>query len=466
MTIWIPELASDARQVPRYRKIAESIGSAIGTGVLSPGERLPPQRQLADAMGVTVGTITRAYNEAQHRGWVQSRVGSGTYVCEERSTDLSFDVHLEGQDNGMIDMSLSFAPHHVWRQQGLRDALSEICQDPDAIAMASQYQADIGNPAHRKALAEWLEHLGFTTRGELIVTQGGQHGLNLCLRTLTRPGELVAADILTYPGFNAAARHGWLKSAGIPLDDDGMDIDALTRLCQRQVPRLVYITPDQNNPTGVTLSEERRHQLAALARQHDFWLLEDHVQYLPAEDRGTSLLELAPERTLHVFSTAKVLSGGLRVGTLQVPERLRDRIASALRAETWMVPPLMVEAACRWIASPRTDELIAWQTEEQQFRHQWACERLAHYHPQGQLRGSNLWLPLPEGRRSSEVHALLENAGVRVSTPEPFCTGSDPAPQAIRLCVGSPHTRSALEQALEIIIEVLERGDTSPWSTR
>ncbi|ERL49470.1 hypothetical protein BJB45_06735 [Halomonas huangheensis] len=456
--------------MPRYRQIAEGIGNAITAGQLKAGERLPPQRHLADALGVTVGTITRAYNEAQQRGWVQSRVGSGTYVHgdETSGSDFTLLTHESADgDNpsGMIDMSLSFAPYHSWRHDSLREALQSICHDPAAIAMASSYQADIGNLAHRQALGAWLEHLGFPTSGSLVVTQGGQHGLDLCLRTLTRPGELVAADALTYPGFNAAVRHAYLKPVGIPLDTEGMDVDALARLCQRQVPRLVYVTPDQNNPTSISMSEERREQLTALARQHDFWLLEDHVQYLPREDRGTSLLELAPERTLHVFSTSKVLSGGLRTGTLQVPDRVSQRIASSLRAETWMAPPLMVEATCRWITSPNADELIAWQTSEQQYRQQRAFERLARYHPQGQLRGSNVWLPLPEGRRSSEVHALLDSAGVRVSTPEPFCTGSEPAPQAIRLCVGAPRTREQLDRALDIILEVLESGDTSPWNT-
>ncbi|MGQ7247082.1 aminotransferase-like domain-containing protein [Halomonas sp. V046] len=464
MTIWTPQL-DDGIAAPRYRRIATAIGAAISRGDLKPGERLPPQRRLADRLGVTVGTVTRAYAEALHQGLVTSRVGSGTYVCEPESTP-PFVIHPRSSEaDGIIDMSLSLPPPHPWRVEGLREALREISQDPAALQMAVDYQADIGTEEHRRRLGRWLETLALPHHcGVLAVTQGGQHGIDLALRALTRPGDLVAADALTYPGFIAAARQSHLKPVGVPLDDHGMDVTALARQCQRQAPRLVYVTPDQNNPTGASLSPERREQLVALAREHDFWLIEDAVQYLPPSARGPSLCALAPERTLHIFSTAKVLSGGLRVGTLQVPEPLRERIGAAIRAQSWMVPPLMVEAACRWIAHPQSQALLDWQTEELAERQRMARQRLASHAPQGQPLGSNLWLPLPEGRRSSEVHALLGQRGIRVATPEPFCTGSEPAPQAIRLCLGSAADHASLNHALDVIAEVLEHPGASPWA--
>ncbi|MBY6112305.1 PLP-dependent aminotransferase family protein [Halomonas sp. DP1Y21-3] len=464
MTIWTPSLEFDSSSA-RYRQIASAIGEAIDQGQLAAGDRLPPQRALADALGVTVGTITRAYSEAQQRGWVSSRVGSGTYVNDAAAGNSPFDVHVAADSDGVVDMSLSFAPPHPWRHQCLQQALAEVTEDPACLAMVAAYQPDIGTRQHREALSRWLEDLGFPLHEVLAITQGGQHGIDLCLRALTRPGDSVAADALTYPGFNAATRHAHLKPMAVPLDDDGMDIDALARLCQRQVPRLVYLTPDQNNPTSAVLSPQRREQLAALARRHDFWLIEDAVQYLPREDRGVSLLELAPERTLQVFSTSKVLSGGLRVGTLQMPATLRERIGSLLRAQLWMCPPLMTEVARRWIASPRYPELLAWQTAELAARQRLARASFEALTPRHLTHGANFWLPLPEGRRASEVQALLKSEGVLVATPEPFCTGSEPAPQAIRLCVGAPESRESLQQALATVRRVLEQGDTSPWAT-
>ncbi|ATJ82354.1 transcriptional regulator, GntR family domain [Halomonas beimenensis] len=463
MTIWTPDLPEGG---PRYRRIAEHMAEAIRRGELAPGEKLPPQRQLADRLGVTVGTITRAYTEAQRQGWVESRVGSGTYVRlpeDEDATVFRAGVPVE---DGVIDMSMALPPPHPLRPQGLQRALRTIAESPLALQAATDYQPEAGTPAQRARIAAWQGELGLPDDPDrLLITQGGQHGIHLALRTLAQPGELVAGDALTYPGFICAAQQAHLRLAAVPMDEAGLDVDALARLCARHPPRVLYLTPDLNNPTGARLSEARRERLAALAREHDIWLVEDAVQYLPRERRGTPLVELAPERTLHLFSTSKVLAGGLRIGTLTAPERLQERLCSALRSQSWMAPPLMVEAACRWMEDPASRELLAWQVEEIAARRARALERLAAFGAQSGEGSSLIWLPLPAGRRSSEVQALLARRGLKVSTPEPFCVGSEPAPQAIRLCLGPPEDREALERALAIVDEVLSEPPSSPWQT-
>ncbi|MBB3232766.1 PLP-dependent aminotransferase family protein [Halomonas stenophila] len=464
MTIWTPTLPDDG---PRYRRIAEAMAEAIGRGELAPGEKLPPQRQLADRLGVTVGTITRAYAEAQRQGWVASRVGSGTYVRRSAEDDhVPFFRAGQPAGDGVIDISMSLPPPHPLRAQGLQRALRTITEDPEALQAATDYQPEAGSETQRRRIAAWQGSLGLPDDpSRLLITQGGQHGIHLVARTLAQPGDLVAGDALTYPGFVCAAQQAHLRLAAVPMDEDGMDVEALARLCARQPPRLLYVTPDLNNPTGVRLSEARRERLAALAREHDIWLVEDAVQYLPEAERGTPLIELAPERTLHIFSTSKVMAGGLRIGSLTVPEQLQERLCSALRSQSWMVPPLMVEAACRWMEDPGSRELLRWQVEELAARRALALERLAAYGPLSREGSSLIWLPLPAGRRSSEVQALLARRGVKVSTPEPFCMGSEPAPQAVRLCLGPAETREILDRALTIVDELLSEPPTSPWQT-
>ncbi|MFY0990579.1 PLP-dependent aminotransferase family protein [Halomonas sp. C05BenzN] len=463
MTIWLPRLDHDG---PRYRGIAEAIAAAVVEGELRPGERLPPQRRLADALGVTVGTVTRGYAEAERQGWVEARVGSGTYVRDDRAGKPPEFLAARRAEDGVIDLSLSLPPPHPLRAESLGRALRGIAENPELLQRAVAYQPDRGVPAHREQLAAWMARLGMPTEPDsLLVTQGGQHGISLALQALTRPGERIAADALTYPGLIGAARQAHLKLLGMPLTESGMDLDALERLCAQQPPRLVYVTPDQNNPTGACLGEAERERLAALARRHDLWLLEDGVQYLPEAERGTPLHHLAPERTLFIFSTSKVLAGGLRIGTLVVPPPLQDRIGAALRAQSWMVSPLMVEAVCRWVASDEGDRLLAWQTEELGERQRLARERLAAFAPRGRPHASNLWLPLPNGLRAAELLTVLERRGVRASSAEPFCVGSEAAPQALRLCLSAAPSREALARALDIIVEALREPPSLPWQT-
>ncbi|MCH4561824.1 PLP-dependent aminotransferase family protein [Halomonas sp. EGI 63088] len=463
MTIWTPQLTD---QGPRYRGIAEAIAGAILAGDLAPGERLPPQRRLADELGVTVGTVTRAYAEAERQGWVEARVGSGTYVRDDTAPGRVAFMADRRVEDGMIDLSLSLPPPHPLRADALGRALRGIAADAELLQRAVAYQSERGVPAHREQLAAWMTRLGMATDpAALLVTQGGQHGISLALQALTRPGERIAADALTYPGLIGAARQAHLKVLGVPLTESGMDLDALARLCAQQPPRLVYVTPDQNNPTAAVLSEAKRERLAELARRHDFWILEDGVQYLPEAERGTPLHRLAPERTLFIFSTSKVLAGGLRIGTLAVPEPLQDRLCTALRAQSWMVPPLMVEAVCRWAASDEGDRLLAWQTEELGARQRLAHERLAAFSPRGRDHGANLWLPLTGELRSAELLEVLEQRGVRLNSAEPFCVGSEPAPQALRLCLSAAASREALARALEIVAEALHEPPPRPWRT-
>lgn len=461
MTIWMPELESIPG--PRYRAIAHAIGEAISAGTLAPGERLPPQRRLADALGVTVGTVTRGYAEAEHNGWVVARVGSGTYV-KQPALRATFDMaRLPSDDSDVIDLSLSLPPPHPLRQQAFSHALSAVSTSPAALMRGVSYLDARGSEGHRDLLTEWLAELGMPlVSDELLITQGGQHGISLVLNTLLRPGELMAADALTYPGAISAAQQAHLKMVGITFDEGGMSMDALEAQCARQPPRLIYITPDQNNPTGVCLSEARRHQLVALARRYDIWLLEDGVQYLPVEQRGIPLYQLAPERTLFVFSTAKVLAGGLRIGILRAPNVLLERLATGLRAQSWMVPPLMVDVACHWIKQPAARTLLEWQTKELAARQTLAADILSGYQLSNRSHGSNIWLMLPDGCRALELCERLLHSGVKVSSAEPFCVGSTPAPQAIRICIGAAKGQQALSSALATIKQSLTQPPNTP----
>ena len=463
MTIWVPELPSSGT---RYRLLADAVAEAIATGELCEGARLPPQRRLADALGVTVGTVTRAYGEAERRGLVEARVGSGTYVRGGEPPMRAFRHTVASGDADIVDLSLSLPPPHPDRPCALGEALNAIGRDPMALIQAVNYQPEQGMARHREVLASWMTQLGMPVDAEeLMITQGGQHGIFLALQALIQPGERIAASALTYPGLICAAQQLHLKALRVPLDEQGMDVEALARLCAQQPPRVVYVTPDQNNPTGACLPEVRRERLVELARAHDFWIVEDGVQYLPAEECGTPLYRLAPERTLYLFSTSKVIASGLRVGTLRAPLALSERLANLQRAQSWMVPPLMAEIVCRWIANGAAEKLLAWQLEEIAVRQRMARERLAAFAPRGREHGFHLWLELPPGWRAAALIEQLERQQVRVTSAEPFCVGSEPAPQAIRLCVSAAANRVALSRALEIIATTLEGAPAMPWRT-
>ncbi len=459
MTIWVPTLSGEG---PRYRQLADAIVNAIKTGELAVDDKLPPQRRLAHALGVTTGTITRAYSEIERKGWVEARVGSGTYVRPR--VEAAFTHVSPPADDGRVDLSLSLPPPHAERAGGLGRAMRALQADPIALRHAMDYQPEGGLAAHRTTYAAWLTRLGLPMNAdELIIDQGGMNGIFLAVSALIAPGERLAAETLTYPGLISAVQQLGIKTVAVDFDDGGLDIDALAMRHARQPFAALYVMPEYHNPTTAKLAEDRRIALAALARERDFWLIEDGVQFVA--DRGTPLYQLAPERTVYLFSVAKILGGGMRSGVIRVPAAIRARVAAALRTQSWMPPPLIASLVCQWIECGDADRLLAWQREEMSARHAMAAERLAGADYTARPDGFNIWLRLPPGRRAGSFVEQLADRGVIVTPAEPFCVASEPAPQAVRICISAARDRAALDRALVVIRDTLDAPDPAVWRT-
>ncbi|WP_151702522.1 PLP-dependent aminotransferase family protein [Nitrincola alkalilacustris] len=452
---WLPELA--IYPGPRYRALADAITDAVRNGTLPAGTRLPPQRLLADALSVTTGTITRAYAEAERRGILTAQVGSGTYVRDHNTNKTPIFNHPVPLELGEIDLSMSLTIPDPTRIERFGRALQQVSCDPSALTAALSYQPEQGMHERRQTLAQWLSRYGVTaTADDLLLTQGGQHGIFTTLQSLLRPGELVISDNLTYPGLIAACKQLGLRHQGVAMDAEGMDVAALERVCQQQHPRLVYLMPDLNNPTSIRMSLERRHQMAELAERYDFLILEDATQALPASERLTPLCEIVPERACHLFSFSKLLAGGICVGVIKAPEHLMRLMKNALRAQCWMCPPLPATVLCQWIENGEADEQAKWQWQEVNERQRLVTRYLEGYDYQHNPYGFMVWLNMPEPWRASDFVQAAMREGVRILSAEPFCAGNHPAPQAVRFCVSPPGDRQQLDTALQRIQRLLQ----------
>ncbi|WP_423822381.1 PLP-dependent aminotransferase family protein [Salinisphaera sp. SPP-AMP-43] len=464
MTIWVPALRGEGA---RYRQIAEAIGEAIESGELAVAARLPPQRRLAEALGVTVGTVTRAYSEAERQGLVEARVGSGTYVRDQTQRGAAFShVSAARHDSAWIDLSLALPPASREREASLGRALAAAQKDPQALAHALDYQPEGGLDAHRDIYARWLDHLGLPMDAdELIINQGGMNGIFLAATALAGPGDRIAAERLTYPGLISVAGQLGLRPVGLAHDAEGLDIEVLYSRHDRQPFSVLYVMPEHQNPTTAWLSEARREALVAFARARDVWLIEDGVQHLPPAERGTPLYRLAPERTIFLFSVSKILGGGLRSGAMRVPGAVYERVATAVRNVSWMPPPLIASIVGQWIASGDADRVLDNQFAELDARQRIAERELAGHTVYSRRGGFYLWIELPAEQRAAQVVERLAAEQIRVSSAEAFCVGSEPAPQAIRVCMSAARDRAELAHALARIRGVLDTPGPRVWQT-
>ncbi|MFO1056063.1 MAG: PLP-dependent aminotransferase family protein [Dongiaceae bacterium] len=461
MTIWQPDIS--ALPGSRYVAIAEALAQDIEAGRLRAGDRLPTHRDLAYRLGVTVGTVTRAYNEAARRGLVGGEVGRGTYVRDHQRTvvpSLLAEPALPGDGGGVIDFSVNMSVP-AEGERLLATTLAQLAGEPGLGALLG-YQPHRGAARHRAAGAAWLSRRGLSVEAErVIVTAGGQHAMLTVFAGLTKPGDLVLTEALTYPGMKSLAGMLQLRLQGIAMDADGLLPEALEAACRAGNPRALYCMPHLQNPTGSQMPVARREAIAAIASAHGVAIVEDDVygflgEALPA------LSSLAPDIGYYLTSTSKSLAPGLRIGYLTTPPGRQGAFVGAVRTSTWMAAPLMAEIATRWIEDGTADRLAADARAEASARQATARAALAGWRWLAHPTGFHGWLELPEPWRAEDLTAAARACGVLVAPASAFAVGR-PAAEAIRICLCATPSRAQLQRGLATVAELLASGpDAAP----
>jgi DNA-binding transcriptional MocR family regulator len=304
-------------------------------------------------------------------------------------------------------------------------------------------------------VARHLRARGLTVDAEqVLMVSGAQHGLAVTMMALLKPGDVIAADALTYSGFKVLAESLHLEVLPIPVFDHGPDLQALENLCRSRRVRAVYSMPTLHNPLGWVMSADQREQLVSIARKHGLLIIEDAAYAFLAEDPPPPLAALAPERTVYVSGLSKSVATGLRVGFVAAPADKVAALERTIRATTWNTPGVMTAIASAWLDDGTVMQLEAEKRVDAQARQAVAAEVLAGLpyvsHPSSYF----LWLPLVDDARADLIAMALVREKVSVSTAEPFATSAH-VPHAIRLALGSVEI-SVLRQALEKVKWVVE----------
>lgn len=418
----------------RYKQLVDAFATDIRTGLLAPGTRLPTHRELAAREGLALVTASRVYAELEATGLVSGETGRGTYV-RETALPPGQGVDQPATVPGTLDLNFNY-PALPGQAELLRGALRQLATTGDLEALL-RYQPHAGRSHERAAVARHLARHGLAVESErVLMVSGAQHGLATTVMALLKPGDVVAVDALTYPGFKVVAEAHGLELLAIPLSDQGPDLEAFERLCQRRRVRAVYAMPTLHNPMGWVLDLAWRQRLVAIARVHGLLIIEDAAYAFLAQLAPAPLAALAPEITVYVSGFSKSVATGLRVGYVVAPTPWVPLLERAIRASTWNTPGVMTAMACAWIEDGTVARLEQEKREDAQARQVLAREALAGLAYVSHPNAYFLWLPLPEEVRADQVAMALLREKVSVSTAEPF-VGAGPVPHAIRLALGS-----------------------------
>jgi GntR family transcriptional regulator/MocR family aminotransferase len=332
-------------------QIYRQLRDAVLDGRLRDGERLPATRELARDLAVSRNTVAGAYDRLTAEGYLAARVGAGTFVRGDlvrprsrrsapagvimpRPVWRQLEASLTSEEAtpaydfriGIPDGRLF--PVQTWRRLLNRQLRTSMLTD-------ARYRAPGGHPDLRAAIAR---HLGVSrsvraAADDVLVTRGAQQAVDLVARVLVEPGDCVAVEDPGYPPVRQLMRSLGARVVPVPVDDEGLVVDALPRNA-----RLVYTTPSHQFPMGVAMSLARRRALVEWAARHRAAVIEDdydtEFRYTPRPLEPLQTLD-RHGRVIYVGTFAKTMLPLLRTGFLVAPASLRPALLAARQLTDW-----------------------------------------------------------------------------------------------------------------------------------
>lgn len=468
MDLWKPNISD--RTGPKYKAIADQILEDIRGGNLAPGDRLPTHRDLAYRLGVTVGTVTRAYSEAERRGLVAGEVGRGTYVRDPNepsnfTIDRSFSLSIQSQEvltkDGVCDFSLSL-PISGLMEGYFSSALSNLGSSHGLNSLLD-YTPDVGIPSHRQAGAAWIKSISGmdVDPSKVIVTNGAQHSVLAAIMSLAVRGDTILTECMTYHGIKTLASEMGLKLIGLEMDEFGIIPKSFEAACKSGSPKALYTIPTLHNPTGRTMPESRRLEIAKIAINYNIAIIEDDIFGAIPEKRPLPIAAFAPKLGYYITSFSKCLAPGLRFGYLVVPEGMERRAGSVIRDTCRMATPLMGEIVTQWIESGVASEITQLQRNEMLRRQKIAARALKDVNLEMSAGAFTALIYLPETWRDEEFVLAAKEKDILITPASVFSVGKINPRNAVRVCLGGARNIELIEHGLKEIANLVRHGNSN-----
>ena len=442
---------------PAFAGLASALARLIADGRLPLGLRLPSERDLAEALRLSRTTITRAYAMLREAGYAVARQGSGTWTQVPGGVGRGRDRALLPQPDraSVLDLTCA-APAAV---PGLASAYAAAAQQLPAYLTGHGY-FPLGLPELREVIAD-----GYTRRGartdpeQILVTAGAIGAIASAAQALVEPGDRALVESPVYPNAVATLRRSGARVVTAPVDPDRWDLTALTAVLRQAHPRVAYLIPDYQNPTGLLMSDDQRHRLAhALSATRTTAVIDESHAALQLDDSARPLPFAAHcPGAISIGGSSKAFWGGLRVGWLRVPPALVATLTQA-RLSLDLGAPIMEQLVLtRLLTGPDAD--AAAQRERLRTHRDALAAELAEHLPDWRFRlpsgGLSLWVELPRPAAAA-LAAGAEREGLVITPGSVFAPDGGLA-SFVRLPYGRPPEE--LRAAVRVLKAVWESLD-------
>ena len=499
---WISLLATaidrEDNQTPYYAQIAESFRSMIDSGKIIAGRKLPTNRELAALLSIDRSTAARAYAELTRLGYLESHVGRGSFarkplnagstVAVSESEAVDWTRKFSRANQSIYDIFRSETETYEWKPDlisfagGIPSFDSYPTEDFESILGAImeenrarglfEYSPAEGHPSLRRQV---LFHLRRTEspaqQEELLIVSGSQQGIDIVSSVFVDPGDRVVMEDPSYLWGGCSFKNRQAECLPTPMDDEGIRLDVLESHLKRYRPKLIYVIPNFQNPTGLTMSLERRVALLALAGQYQVPILEDDfVGDLRYEGERLPSLRALPggdKIVIHQGTFSKALCPALRLGWLVAPQEVLGRLILAKRASNLSTNSLSQIFLAEFLAKGLLEDHLKSVRETYKRRRDTMLTELNRAFgtnkgitwskPEG---GMFIWMQLPEGHSTKELllHARDRNVSF---APGHLCFLSGENTSYLRLCfiqndeatikAGIERLRQAIESYFDLV---------------
>jgi GntR family transcriptional regulator/MocR family aminotransferase len=483
---------------PVFRQIVNHLHGLIASGELEPGTRMPPTRALADLLKVNRTTVIAAYDALGSLGYLGATVGSGTYVRpgpengDHSDSEANGEVDGDGRTDGglfgrrfrqfsrgvdqmarfprrervatdhpePVDFATLFPDEEFFPVDNFRKIVNRLLMHRGREVL--QYASPEGDPNLREAIARELTRSGATTSAEdIVIVNGTQQGLDLILRLFVDAGDRVAIESPTYWSILPALGFYGARLCQIPMTPTGMDVDALATAIAAERPKLLYTMPSFHNPTGLTLSLEKRRALLDLVRRHEVAVIEDDYEkdLCFTGNPLPSLKALDPKGLImHLGSFSKGLFPGLRLGYIVAPHSVVERLVLLKRYSDLHTSSLTQAAVAEFLAGGHYRRHLEKLQVVYRQRRDCVLAALERHFPKEATwtrpdGGYALWVTLPAGVDAGELLAAAGAEGV-IFTPGSYFFATDAAENGFRLSIARAD-RPEIERGIEVLARLI-----------
>ena len=340
---------------PIYRQLIRSIRMQIESGHLPAGTRLPASRDLAKRINISRISVVNAYAELRAEGYLSAHAGRGTFVSREgnplprsyapqmppaaaetrANPDYSMrDMMRLARRSGVINFSHGAPPTEFFPLHQLKDAMNTILERDGASALG--YEVPEGYGPLRIMVRDYVSALGIQCSAEnVLITGGAQQGIDLVVQALMSEGDTMVTATPTYIGIIDIARTRRVQIHSIPMDEFGIRTDCLEHYLMEHHPKLIYVMPTFQNPTGQVMPMHRRRQLINLANEYNVPIVEDSIYHeFRFEGEALPPLRALDENgmVIHVSAFTKMLLPALRIGYLIANPAQHERLVRVKQA--------------------------------------------------------------------------------------------------------------------------------------